>query len=202
MQGPASIYSAPAFEGVVLTPEASALLAEGSAADTAELNLELLLSAYPVALSPAALALTQGAVTLRAVTVLGRTFVHRLVASDSLLCDFTAVEDAQDGCIRFSATTRASSVPRQYRSKAVVAADPPLFVSQSFGEPAYAQLLEMADQAIVSAGAGVTLTAGAESGAEMGAYSSGLAALRERGLNIKYAEYMPLGLAPVVVHVT
>ena len=36
----------------------------------------------------------------------------------------------------------------------------------------------------------------------MGAFSAGLAPIKEQGLLIKYAEYMPLGLTPVIVHVT
>jgi hypothetical protein len=36
----------------------------------------------------------------------------------------------------------------------------------------------------------------------MGAFSSGLAPIKEQGLLTKYAEYMPLGLTPVIVHVT
>ena len=47
-----------------------------------------------------------------------------------------------------------------------------------------------------------TITTGAETGSEMGAFSSGLAPIKEQGLLFKYAEYMPLGLTPVIVHVT
>jgi hypothetical protein len=36
----------------------------------------------------------------------------------------------------------------------------------------------------------------------MGAYCGSLAPIKERGLLIKYDEYMPLGLTPVIVHVT
>jgi hypothetical protein len=127
--------------------------------------------------------------------------VHRLQASDSILAGFTVAEDAQDGCVRFSAVTTGSSVPRRY-SFATIAADAALFASTSFGEPGYGQLLETADRTIVGGTAGVTVTEGAETGSEMGAYSSRLAPVKERGLLVKYAEYMPLGLTPVVVHVT
>ena len=36
----------------------------------------------------------------------------------------------------------------------------------------------------------------------MGAFSADLNPVKEQGLLLKYAEYMPLGLAPVIVHVT
>jgi hypothetical protein len=54
----------------------------------------------------------------------------------------------------------------------------------------------------VSGPTDATITAGADTGSEMGAYSSQLAPIKERGLLVKYAEYMPLGLTPVVIHVT
>jgi hypothetical protein len=197
----ASIHSTSAFAGVALPADVAALLAEGSGADVATLNRALLGAGYPVALSPAAIALAQGSVSLTRVSVIGRTFVHRLQASDSLLSDFTVVEDAQDGCVRFSAASVDSSLPRQYRS-VTTAANAALFTTSSFGEPGFGQLLETADRAIVAGAADVTITSGAETGSEMGAYSGQLAPIKEQGLLIKYAEYMPLGLAPVIVHVT
>ncbi len=196
-----SIYSDDAFLGVPLDPHARELLAEGAAADTAALNRALLEDAFPESLSPAALALAAGTAVLWRVTVLGCTFVHRLQASDSILDGFAAVEDTQDGCVRFSAVTTGSSLPRRYLSVST-AVDAPLFTSRAFGEPGYAQLLEAADRAIVGGASGVTITAGAETGSEMGAYSSQLAPIKERGLLVKFDEYMPLGLTPVVVHVT
>jgi hypothetical protein len=77
-----------------------------------------------------------------------------------------------------------------------------LFTSTDYGNPGYGQLLEAADQAITGGAAGATISAGADTGSEMGAFSSGLAPIKEQGLLIKYAEYMPLGLTPVIVHVT
>jgi hypothetical protein len=196
-----SVWNAVAFTGVQLTPEASTLLAEGAAADTAALNHALLESGYPVALSPAALAFSEGTVDLQRVSVLGRTFVHRLDASDTILADFAVAEDAQDGCIRFSSITTGSSLPSPYLS-ATTATGAALFTSTDFGNPAYGQLLETVDRAIVAAADGVTISAGADDGSEMGAFSSQLAPIKERGLLIKYEEFMPLGLTPVVVHVT
>jgi hypothetical protein len=199
--GAASIYDAGAFLGVPLAPDVLALLAQGAAADVAALNRALLEAAYPVALSAAALAFSEGTVTLDCVTVMGRAFVHRLQASDTILAGFTVAEDSQDGCVRFSGVSTGSKVPRQYCS-VTIAADAALFTSSAFGEPGYGQLLETADREIVAGAAGGTITAGAETGSELGAYSSELAPIKERGLLIKYEEYMPLGLTPVVVHVT
>jgi hypothetical protein len=200
VEAPTGIYSTAAFLGIPLPPAVSALLEE-TAPNVAALNRALLEAGYPVMLAPAALALAQGTLELARTTVMGATFAHRLSASDSLFSGFTAIEDTQDGCFRFSAAPTGSRVPRQYRS-AKTAAGAQLFTSDVYGEPAYGQLLEMVDQAIASGGPGVSISEGAENGAEMGAYASGLAPIKERGLQIKYAEYMPLGLTPVVIHVS
>jgi hypothetical protein len=200
IQSGASIYSPSAFAGVPLPAEVSELLEEWWVPEVAALNRALLEAVYPVALSPAALALAQGTVALTGVTVMGRAFVHRLQASDSLLGDFTVADDTQDGCVRFSAVCTASSVPRQYRS-VTTAADAALFTSDRFGAPGYGQLLETVDGAIVGGAAGATISAGSDQGAEMGAFAGQLGAVKENGLLLKYAEYMPLGLTPVVVHV-
>jgi hypothetical protein len=171
----------------------------------ARMNRGLLDESYPVALGVGALAVAGATVQLTRVTVLGRTAVHRLQASDSILAEFAAVDDTQDGCVRFSATTTDSTVPRQYES-VQVAPGASLFVSEAYGQPGYAQLLEAADAAVVPPGPpppppGSILT-GADTGSEMGAFSSALNPIREQGLLIKFAEYMPLGLTPVIVHVT
>ena len=117
------------------------------------------------------------------------------------MADFTVAEDAQEGCVRFSAVSDGSSVPRPYCSVTIAAAAA-LLTSTRFGDPGYGQLLETADRTITSGAAGATITEGADSGSEMGAFSSQLAPIKERGLLIKYDEYMPLGATPVVVHVT
>ena len=57
----------------------------------------------------------------------------------------------------------------------------------------YAYLLDSADPAVAQ---------GAQNGSEMGAFSFLLGPIKERGLALKYAEYLPLGVTPVVVHVT
>jgi hypothetical protein len=187
-----SIWDETLFADVPLPVAVQTLVDEGAAADTAALNLGLLRSAFPVALAPAALALADGTVGLDRVTVLGDAYVHRLDASNSILAGFTVAEDAQDGCVRFSAVGPASRVASPYLSVSL-APGTALFTSTSFGDPAYGQLLDTV---------GAAITAGADTGSEMGAYSAGLAAVKEKGLLIKYAEYMPLGLTPVVVHVT
>ena len=189
---------------MALSPEVR-ILATASALDAshrAALNRRLLGEAFPVALGVAALAVAGATVQLERVTVLGRVAANRLSCSDSILADFATVEDPQDGFVRFSAYTSGSVVPRPYHS-APVSAGTPLFTSESYGQPGYAQLLDTADGAILAgADSAASISAGAEAGSEMGAFCAELNPLKERGLLVKYADYMPLALAPVIVHVT
>lgn len=190
--------------GVRLSPRVLGLAADArpsSRRRRALLNRALLEEWFPVALGTAALAVADAAVQLTRVTVLGRVAAHRLCASDSIMTDFAAVDDVQDGCVRFSAYAHGSVLPQPYRS-ATMPAGAPIFTSDSYGQPGYAQLLETADAAIVGGATGASISAGAESGSEMGAFSADLNPVKEQGLLTKYAEYMPLGLMPVIVHVT
>jgi hypothetical protein len=140
-----------------------------------------------------AIAVPAGEVALSRTTVLGTAKVHRLDASECILHDVVTVDDCQHGCVRFSAYAMPGSMlPRKYES---VPTDPraALFGSRAFGQPAYAQLLATASGAI---------TEGAEDGSEMGAFWRERSAIKERSLLIKYQEYLPLGLEPVVIHAT
>jgi hypothetical protein len=203
VDGP-SIYDPGLFATASLSPDVTA--AANSAPSLFEgglkaLNRSLIDEAFPIALGVAAIAVNNATVELARVTVLGRMAVHRLQASDSVLNDFTAVDDTQDGCVRFSAYPVGSRVPRQYESVTIPAAAP-VFTSVAFGDPGYGQLLDGADQSVIDNPGGNTISSGASSGSEMGAFSSNLAPIKEQGILIKYAEYMPLGLTPVIVHVT
>jgi hypothetical protein len=203
ISGP-SIDQQSAFEGVNLSPETLALAAlpAPSATQTPALNRALLEESFPVALGVAALAVAGATVQLGRVTVLGRIAAQRLSASDSILGGFVAVDDLQDGCVRFCAFTIGSAIPRQYESWPIPAA-PAIFTSDAYGAPGYAQLVESADAEIIAgADEHASILSGAENGSEMGAFCSDLNPLKGQGLFTKYVEYLPLGLTPVIVHVT
>lgn len=199
-----SLWDSTLFATVALSPDLQALTSEASSPPSSTsltLNRGLLDAALRVALGLAAIAVSNATVTLARVSVLGALAVHRLTASDTIITGFANVDDTQNGCIRFSAYLGGSRVPRQYES-VTVGLKAALFTSTDYGSPGYGQLLEAADQAITGGPAGATISAGADTGSEMGAFSSGLAPIKEQGLLTKYAEYMPLGLTPVIVHVT
>jgi hypothetical protein len=213
------LYDPSTFSSVVLDPSTQELAASPPVdrLGLAALNRTLLDEAYPVALSVAALAVAGAAVELTRVTVMGAVYSHRLSASDSILRDAVVVDDLQQGCVRFSAYAIGSALSNPYES-VVIPPGAALFTSDSFGQPGYAQLLETADALVVGSGANAagaddgapgaagriadSILSGAETGSEMGAFSADLNPLKEQGLLVKFAEYMPLGCTPVIVHVT
>ncbi len=171
-------------------------------------NRILLESAYPTELADLVLAFDNGLAELNRTTLLGPASVHRLKASDSILDDVVLVENYQDGCVRFSAWATGSVIPRQYESVQIAPAAP-LFTSRFYGNPGYAQLLEGVDQEIIPPPANASATisagsiaAGAQNGSEMGAFSSLRNPIKEQSILLKYQEFMPLGLSPVLIHVT
>jgi hypothetical protein len=192
------------FAAVSLSAATRALAGQAAAlgpAQLAVLNRALLDECFPVALGVAALAVADAVTQLTRVTVLGRVAAHRLQASDSILGDFTAVDDVQDGGVRYSAYASGSVLPRRYAS-AEIPPNAPIFTSASYGDPGYGQLLETTDAAITGGADRASISSGAENSSEMGAFCADLNPLREQGLLTKYAEYMPLGLTPVIIHVT
>jgi hypothetical protein len=201
LAGP-SIFDPARFELVNLTPETTALIARNpSGADLVRLNRLLLEQGYPIALADLTLGLDNGIANLSRSTLLGPAYVHRLEASECILDDVVIVEDPQDGCVRFSAWSLSSVIPRKYESVAI-RAGAPLFNSRAFGQPGYAQLLDGVDNEIVSGAQGATISAGAQNGSEMGVFAAEENPIKERSLLLKYQEFMPLGLNPVIIRVT
>jgi len=167
------------------------------------LNRWLLQEAYPTELvdQDNTLALSDGEVDLSRCTLLGPAYVHRLSASECILDDIVLVDDAQHGCVRFSACSAGSVLPRQYESVSITPKSP-LFTSERFGRPDYAQLLSTVDTAILSGTTGATISEGAQDGSEMGVFAREKNPIKERSLLIKYEEFMPLGLTPIIIYVT
>jgi hypothetical protein len=192
------IYQEDRFRGVTFSPQTKLVLDEPAQGWRNRLLLE---DAYPWALAPAACAVAGATVHLTRVTVLGRLIAHRLHATDSILDGFSVAEDTEDGCVRFSAARDGSRLPRRFNS-AWLSDGAALFSSTAFGRPGYGQLLDTADRAIRSPRSGMTLLAGSSTGAQVGAFSAQIVSVKEHALRVKYGEYLPLGLVPVIVHVT
>jgi hypothetical protein len=148
-----------------------------------------------------AIAMTTGIANISRCTIFGPANLHRLEASECILDDVVKVINTQDGCVRFSAYALGSVLPRQYECVAIVPRAP-LFTSRDFGQPAYAQLVASVDSAIVRGAQDAKISSGAEDGSEMGAFARDKNPIKRRSILIKYQEYMPLGLVPVIIDVT
>jgi hypothetical protein len=203
---PASGTVPPAADGKPLT--ASSLRVEGSVRtlavdrcilgpidcraeqiETLEIEDSIIHASDPAASS---ITLSTGEARLWRTTLIGPAQVHRLEAGECIFSDLVRVDDTQHGCVRFSAWTTGSTLPRKYEG-VMLRRNPVLFGSLAFGRPDYAQLIVTAGSAVLEGG---------EDGGELGAFARERNVVKERGLLIKYREYMPIGVEPVVVRVT
>jgi hypothetical protein len=201
LTGP-SLYDANRFKLVRLRGATLQLTMQDlKEADLIRLNRLLLEEAYPLELADSTIALSSGEVDLTRCTLLGPAYVHHLSASECILDDVVLVEDPQHACVRFSAWAAGSILPQAYESVEIVPGSP-LFNTRVFGQPGYAQLLSSADTAVLSPAERATISQGAQNGSEMGAFAREKNPIKERSLRIKYEEFMPLGLTPVIIYVT
>jgi hypothetical protein len=163
-------------------------------------------AAWPLALADLALGLSEAAVSLSRCTVLGPTHTHQLSVSECILDDIAKVDDAQAGCIRFTAYASGSTLHQPFRS-VQMAPGSPLFRTRDFNQPEYLRLRDDADTFILTAGLATnccsnssvaeTILEGAQSGSEMGVYCLAQVPLKRRGLALKFEEYAPIGQLPV-----
>jgi hypothetical protein len=141
-----------------------------------------------------------GSLTLRNSTVIGRATAYELpLATNAILLadpadsgDWTApvrVEKRQEGCVRFSYVPASASVPRRYRCRPGPGDDPvamrPEFTSLRYGDAAHCQLELHCPPEI---------RAGADDGAEMGAFHMLFEPQREKNLRLRLDEYLRFGL--------
>jgi hypothetical protein len=178
---------------------------DGGTVETLNIS-ESIVQAIPANDSGNALDLSDGTTNLSRCTILGAAALHRADVSECILHGLVAVDDAQHGCVRFSAWTDGGVLPRKYESVRIPPATG-LFTSTDFGQPGYAQLLARADAAILPdprppGAPPPTISAGADDGSEMGAFAREKTPIKLAALITKFQEYMPAGLAPVIIPVT
>lgn len=154
--------------------------------------------------------------TLLRSTFLGATQVRVLDASDCIFAAPVRARRRQAGCVRFSYLAPGSAPPRRYRcqpdlelaAQGIDALAPaeaaalrskieaqlaPRFTSRRYGQPGFGKLAPLVPAA---------LRAGAESGAEMGAFEFLREPQREANLRRALTEYLPFGLEPTVLFAT
>jgi hypothetical protein len=139
-------------------------------------------------------------VTLNQVTVFGKIFVQRLLATDSLCTGQVRVEElagpgsgAPDVSFTVLPENSQFGSDRPHPQAAAPGSPVPLFTSRTFGDPGYAQLSLECPLAILG---------GAEDGCELGVFHDLYQLQAEQNLYGVLDEYLPLGLTAGVFYVT
>jgi hypothetical protein len=157
-----------------------------------------------------AVAAPDATVRVDACSIVGSTKVRSLHADNSIFTGAVTVSRRQVGCLRFCFVPRdpETSTPRRYRCQPDLALrdvdDPgmqaliegrvvPVFTSTDYGDPGYAQLGGQCP---------VEIRAGAENGAEMGAFMFLRQPQRSANLRAALDEYLRLGLEAATLPVT
>jgi len=128
------------------------------------------------------------------VTILGRTRVASIEGSGGIFVHALEVENQQIGCLKycyFSGETE-DRLPQNY---ACVNGDSAvlLFTSETFGDAAYGQLSLQCARQILEEGA---------NNDRMGAFNFLQEAHKWRNLQIRFREFMPVGIRPLLIPVT
>jgi hypothetical protein len=141
-------------------------------------------------------------------TILGRTEMRSLEASASIFSRPVLVERRQIGCVRFSYVPKGSLTSRRYCCQPDLALKDitdaaeragirtrltPLFTSDDYGNPVYAQLSQNCAEEIRT---------GAQDGSEMGVFNHLKQPQRAANLQAALDEYLPFGLAAGIIYVT
>jgi hypothetical protein len=150
-------------------------------------------------------------------TILGKSSLRSLKASDSIFTGAVNVRDRQNGCVRFCYLPPDSSRQRSFRCQPDLALAEmeaqlppgehlslderdqtiirlrPVFTGMRYGDPAYGQLSQACAKEIRT---------GAEDSSEMGAFCSLLQPQREANLRSALEEYLRFGMEAGIFYVT
>ena len=152
-------------------------------------------------------------------TILGRSYMRKLEASNSIFKQDVKVEQRQAGCMRFCFVPYNSHTPRRFQCQpdlalnkqaikeevssvedlpeniknAVLDRLQPVFTSLTYGKPAYSQLSQACP---------VEIFTGAEDNSEMGVFSTLQQPQREKNLLAALEEYLRFGLDAGIFYVT
>jgi hypothetical protein len=128
------------------------------------------------------------------VTILGRMRVGRLEGTGGIWVHALEVLDNQKGCVKFSYFSGEAADRLPQNHGCVKGTDAFLrFRSETFGEPAYGQLTHSTDYRIRERG---------PHDDEMGAFGFLREAHKWRNLQIRFREFMPVGVRPLLIAVT
>ncbi|MGQ3685430.1 MAG: hypothetical protein ACUBOA_10570 [Candidatus Loosdrechtia sp.] len=127
------------------------------------------------------------------ITVFGRMRVESISGRGGIWVHALEALDNQKGCIKFSYFSgRGDRIPQNHGCVKGTEANL-RFVSEVFGNPAYGQLAHTADFRILERG---------PNDDAMGAFGFLLEAHKWRNIQIRYREFMPVGIRPILIPVT
>lgn len=134
------------------------------------------------------------ATRVNGVTILGRMRVESLQGAGGIWVHALEALDTQRGCIKFSyfSGEAADRLPQNHGCVKGTTARL-RFRSEAFGDPAYAQLTAVTDERIREQG---------PHDDQMGAFGFLLEAHKWRNLQIRFREFMPVGIRPLLIAVT
>jgi hypothetical protein len=149
----------------------------------------------------------RAALTTEASTFFATVDVQQVLASDAIFVEPLTVARRQVGCTRFCWLADGSVTPRRFRCQPDLAlASPhtepddvlrarlaPSFTSESFADPAFAQL---------ATGCAVEIAAGASTGGETGAFRDVQQPQRQSNVRSAFDEYLPWGLEAGLLYST
>ena len=128
---------------------------------------------------------------VKGVTVFGRTRARSATGSGGIFCHAVEAQDNQTSCLRFCWFAADSNrLPQNFGCVTGVTLQ---FTATTFGTPGYGQLSLDSDTKVLERGPGDD---------EMGAFGFLLNSHKWRNLQIRFREFMPAGITPVVVPVT
>nr|WP_206322173.1 hypothetical protein [Streptomyces sp. HNM0575] len=132
-------------------------------------------------------------------TVIGEVHTHAVrIAENSIFTGTVQVARRQVGCMRFSYVPYGSRTPRRFRcvpdpERPGTAADRPVFTSERYGTPAYAQPAAACPRSI---------SRGGDDGGELGAFHDLFQPQRTDALRARLDEYTPAGTDAGIFFVT
>jgi hypothetical protein len=189
------IYSPTLFANATLSPRLVAM-ALGQLEGPKYLDRLLLEESLRLELADLCLGVPAGSVNLDRVTLDGQAYFERLTGNLCLFSDTVDVADDQHGCLQFSGWANGSRLPPLYET-ASFPGQSTLFTSRRFGDPGFMQLAPEAGLF-----GPPSLLDGGPDRFEMGVFANEKNAVKDRAILAKFQEYMPLGLTPVIIHVT
>lgn len=140
-----------------------------------------------------------GAAIIRNVTILGRVRAYSIEGSGGIFKGVLEVFDQQAGCLKYCYFAD-DSAPAAIKNKlpqhfaCVFGYEARLiFTSEFFGQPGYCQLSLECDRCILEEGVGSD---------QMGAFNFLQEAHKWRNLQIRFREFMPVGIRPLLIPVT